>query len=165
MEHLWAPWRMAYIEGNSEEQGCIFCNRLKQDDDFDALILGRGKRSFLMLNRYPYTNGHMMAVPVAHVASLEQLSDADQAELMQMTSRAVSILRAAYEPDGFNVGVNIGEAAGAGIVDHVHVHIVPRWNGDTNFMAATASTRVLPESLEESYRRLKQAWQEQTGNR
>lgn len=155
MEHLWAPWRMAYIEANPDEQGCIFCNRLAQDEDDQNLILQRAARSFLILNRYPYTSGHLMAVPAAHVASLEMLSPADQAELMEMTTRAISALRSVYDPDGFNVGVNIGEAAGAGIEDHVHVHIVPRWDGDTNFMASTAQTRVLPESLEDTYQRLK----------
>lgn len=161
MEHLWAPWRMAYIEGNSEEQGCIFCNRLAQDDDSENLILHRADRCFVILNRFPYTNGHLMAVPVAHVDSLEELSDADQAALIHMTSRAISVLRRAYGPDGFNVGVNIGEAAGAGIADHVHIHIVPRWSGDANFMASTAATRVLPESLDDSYQRLREAWQQQ----
>lgn len=160
MEHLWAPWRMAYIEGNSGEQGCIFCNRLAQDDDSENLILRRSERCFVILNRYPYTNGHLMAVPVAHVDSLEKLSEADQAELIHISSRAIEVLRHAYAPDGFNVGVNIGEAAGAGIADHVHIHIVPRWSGDTNFMASTAATRVLPESLDESYRRLQEAWHE-----
>lgn len=156
---------MAYIEGNLEEQGCVFCNRLAQDDDSENLILKRAGRSFIILNRFPYTNGHLMAVPVAHVESLEELTNSDQAELMQMTARAISVLRHTYGPDGFNVGVNIGEAAGAGIADHVHVHIVPRWSGDTNFMATTAATRVLPESLQDSYQRLKLAWQEQFRDR
>ena len=146
---------MTYIESPPQETGCIFCDRLEEDDGPDNLILLRGKNTFLILNRYPYTNGHMMVVPYQHTNSLESLNDETLSELMQHTTLALRILRQEYGAQGFNVGINIGEAAGAGVADHVHIHIVPRWSGDTNFMSTTAETRVLPESLEQSYSRIK----------
>ena len=146
---------MTYIESSPQETGCIFCDRLEEDDGPDNLILLRGKNTFLILNRYPYTNGHMMVVPCQHTNSLESLNDETLSELMQHTTLALRILRQEYGAQDFNVGINIGEAAGAGVADHVHIHIVPRWSGDTNFMSTTAETRVLPESLEQSYSRIK----------
>lgn len=150
---------MAYIEGNQQDSGCIFCAALHQSDGPENLILFRGSNTFLILNRYPYSNGHMMVVPFDHVPSLNDLDDDTLKELMTMAKRAVGSLRATYAAEAFNIGMNIGEAAGAGISDHVHLHVVPRWPGDTNFMSSTAHTRVLPEDLEQTYTRLKAKWE------
>ena len=159
MDILWTPWRMPYIENPIPEEGCLFCNRLKLDDGPESLILVRSELAFVILNRYPYTNGHLMTVPVAHRASLEDLSAEEMAGLMTLTQRALVALRKLYGADNFNVGANIGRAAGAGVAGHVHLHVVPRWPGDTNFMSALAHTRVVPEELETTYRRLKATWE------
>lgn len=158
MKQLWSPWRMPYIEARDNEPGCLFCQSLGQDPQPGNLVLHRGERSFVILNRYPYTNGHLMVVPNLHAGSLEDLEPGDLTDLMLLTRRALRALRLAYGADAFNLGANIGAAAGAGILDHVHLHVVPRWSGDTNFMATTAETRVIPEDLEQTYRRLDQAW-------
>jgi ATP adenylyltransferase len=158
MKHVWAPWRMAYIEDDSETDVCIFCRALSQPDGPDNLILHRGRHAFIMLNRFPYTSGHVMVVPMAHEPSTDRLDDDTLLELMHLSNLALSHIRQAYQTNDFNLGINIGRAAGAGIVDHVHIHVVPRWNGDTNFMSTTSDTRVLPESLEETYARLSQGW-------
>ncbi len=128
-------------------------------DDPANLILHRGERAFVMLNRYPYTSGHLMVVPFEHMPSLEGLDAAVLGEIMQLVTRAMSALRKVYHPEGFNMGANIGSAAGAGVAEHIHIHVVPRWSGDTNFMSAVGETRVLPEDLSESYRRIKDAWE------
>jgi ATP adenylyltransferase len=151
---------MAYIKGDTEEPGCLFCNRLAQRDDLENLILYRGQRAFVILNRYPYTNGHMMVVPNAHKPSIEDLDEETLAELIHLTNQALGVLRQTYNAQNFNIGINIGEASGAGITDHVHLHIVPRWSGDTSFMSTLAETRVLPESLQETFERLHSAWSE-----
>ena len=154
MERLWTPWRMKYlVDGKSE--GCVFCSALQGENDRDNLLLLRGENACLMLNLYPYNSGHLMVIPRAHVPSLEQLEREDRAEAMELVTLALRVLRKALNPDGFNVGVNIGKAAGAGICEHVHIHVVPRWDGDTNFMPITAGTRVMPELLPETYDRLK----------
>ena len=158
MKQLWSPWRMAYIERDKAEAECLFCARLREDDA-RGLILHRGRKAFVMLNRYPYTNGHMMIVPYEHSPTLEALDEATLTELMTLSSKGMVVLRAVYASEAFNVGMNIGEAAGAGVADHVHIHVVPRWAGDTNFMATTAETRVLPEALETTYSRLLAGWQ------
>jgi ATP adenylyltransferase len=158
MKHLWAPWRMSYIENTNSEDGCLFCTCLKMQDGEENLILKRSSLTFVILNRYPYVNGHMMVVPNKHVASLDELDPSEQAQLMHLASQSIRVLRKVYNAESFNLGANIGEPAGAGIAEHVHLHIVPRWPGDTNFMATTASTRVLPEALEVTYQRLRQAW-------
>ena len=155
MERLWSPWRMEYI-GADKEEGCIFCQALQEKADERNLILHRGKTCFIMLNRYPYNNGHLMIVPYDHVGSLEDLPQETLTELMHMINKGTALLRKAMHPHGFNIGINLGKSAGAGIVDHVHIHIVPRWDGDTNFMAVTAGTRVIPELLEDTYRKLKE---------
>jgi ATP adenylyltransferase len=160
MEHLWAPWRMPYIEDDSEAKECLFCQLVQEEDGPTNLILHREQLSYVVLNRFPYTNGHMMIVPFEHVPSLEMLSPESRAEMMELASHAIGQLRAAYGAESFNLGINIGEAAGAGILDHVHIHVVPRWAGDTNFMATTAGTRVLPEALEITYNRLREVWNE-----
>jgi ATP adenylyltransferase len=160
MENLWSPWRMKYISGDGTPAGeCVFCQAPQLEDGPQSLILHRGQQVFAILNRYPYTSGHLMIVPFAHVASIEDLDAETRAEMMEMVSRSLGILRTVYHPEGFNVGINMGSAAGAGIAEHAHIHIVPRWNGDTNFMSTIGETRVLPEELEETYTRIKKAWQ------
>lgn len=151
---------MTYIQGQKTEPGCVFCNAASVQDGIENLIVWRGSEAFVILNRYPYTSGHVMVVPFAHYPALEPLGAAARAEMMELTTFALRVLQQVYWPQGFNVGINLGAAAGAGIAEHVHLHIVPRWQGDTNFMSSVAQTRVLPESLEETYRRIKQAWDE-----
>ncbi|GAB4497002.1 MAG: HIT domain-containing protein [Anaerolineales bacterium] len=158
MKHLWSPWRMTYIENSKNEEGCVFCNAQAQADSAKNLIAFRGKFSYVILNRFPYTSGHLMVIPFAHVATIEALDAATRAEMMELTSRCTTELRNIYKPHGFNVGINMGEAAGAGVLGHVHIHIVPRWAGDTNFMSTVGETRVLPESLEETYKRVREAF-------
>lgn len=145
---------MTYISSHKKEPGCVFCIAQAQTTDAENLILFRGQGAFVILNRYPYTSGHLMVVPYQHVASIELLDAAVRAEIMELTSRCMTTLRQVYQPHGFNLGVNIGEAAGAGIAEHVHLHIVPRWNGDTNFMSSLGEVRVLPETLADTYQRL-----------
>jgi ATP adenylyltransferase len=152
---------MEYIQNNKKEPGCIFCTAIDGPDGPDNLIIYRGRRAYIILNRYPYTSGHLMAVPYAHVPSLEALAPEDRSELMELATRTLEVLREVYHPEGFNVGINIGAAAGAGIVEHVHMHVVPRWGGDTNFMTSLAGTRVLPETLEDTYQRVKAEWEKQ----
>jgi ATP adenylyltransferase len=158
MKHIWSPWRMKYIEKNEKEKGCVFCNAHAKEDSASNLIAFRGQRAFVILNLYPYTSGHLMVIPFKHVAILEELDSATRAEMMELTSQCMSILRETYNPQGFNMGANIGEAAGAGVPGHVHIHIVPRWGGDTNFMSALGETRVLPESLEDTYMRVREGF-------
>lgn len=152
---------MEYIEGHAPSSNCLFCDCLDQTDGTDNLILHRAERAFVMLNRYPYTNGHMMVVPIAHRGSIDELAEDEQAQLMHLSARAVSVLRQAYGASAFNLGANIGEQAGAGVVGHVHLHVLPRWSGDTNFMATTATTRVIPEALDVTYEKLRALWLEQ----
>ena len=160
MQRLWTPWRMAYMRGESgSSPGCLFCDKLAGDDDANY-ILHRGRHTFVMLNLYPYNNGHLMIAPYAHEASIETLDPATLGELMALSQRVIRVLRRAYAPHAFNLGANIGQAAGAGVADHVHLHIVPRWAGDTNFMATLAETRVIPEWVRETYERLKEIWPE-----
>ena len=149
-QRLWAPWRMEYIEGPKDEE-CIFCARREH-------VVAEGERCFVMLNAYPYTNGHVMVSPYEHVPSLEELDDATLLELMTLVRRSLGVIRESYGPEGFNIGVNQGKVAGAGIEEHVHVHVVPRWGGDTNFMPVTGGVRVLPQSLDESQRKLREAF-------
>jgi ATP adenylyltransferase len=151
---------MQYIESPKNKTGCIFCQALVESDDLANLIVLRGQRAFVILNRYPYTTGHVMVVPVDHQASLEKLDSSTRAEIMELAAQFIRIFEKVYQPQGINVGINIGEAAGAGITDHVHMHIVPRWLGDTNFMSTLGNTRVLPETLEDTYLRLKKGWEE-----
>lgn len=155
MDTLFTPWRMEYIR-SSKQDGCIFCEMLERDDR-DALIVRRGRHAFLVLNRYPYNNGHFMSVPYRHVDSFENLSAEETAEMMALLSQGIVALRKAFNPEGFNVGANIGKVAGAGVKDHVHMHVVPRWAGDTNFMPLFGETRVIPQTLEETYDELKAA--------
>ena len=157
---LWAPWRMQYIAkaGSSGESGCVFCAAPKMRDE-DALIVYRAERSYVILNKYPYNTGHLMIVPYRHVASIEDLSDEELREMAMLVKKSLRVLREVYKPHGFNVGVNIGEAAGAGIAGHVHIHVVPRWRGDANFMLTTGGVKVMPESLDQTFKKVKGAFE------
>jgi len=164
MKRLTTPWRRAYIEGHQEE-GCIFCNALRKEvDDHQNLIVHRGQRAFVIVNLYPYTNGHLMIASLEHQASLEFLDAETRAEIMELTAQAITVLREVYRPHAFNIGANIGKAAGAGVPDHVHMHVVPRWIGDANFMSVIGGTRTLPETVEETYRRVREGWQKRRQN-
>ena len=156
MKRLWAPWRMKFIESGTS--GCVFCNVQKEADDPANQVIFRGEGCFVILNRYPYTSGHLMVVANEHRASLEDLEAATRAEMMELATRAMGVLRKVYHPEAFNVGANIGKAAGAGIAGHVHIHVVPRWTGDSNFMTTVAETKVMPETLEDTYRRVQEMW-------
>lgn len=145
MKHLWSPWRLEYLT-KPKANGCIFCEAAQGDNDRENLVLLRGERAFLMLNRYPYNNGHFMAVPYAHVPSLEDLDRSTLTEIMLLVNKGLGALRATMEPQGFNIGANLGEVAGAGIEEHVHIHAVPRWAGDTNFMPLIGNARVVPQT-------------------
>lgn len=148
---LWAPWRMEYIKNSSTESGCVFCGHIEYNDDAKHHIFLRRESCFAMLNRYPYTNGHILAVPNKHTSDLEDLEDNELLDLMKLCESSVKLLKETMSPDGFNIGLNLGLSAGAGIADHLHFHIVPRWQGDTNFTTVVSQTRVVPQSLEEVY--------------
>ena len=156
MKHLWSPWRLEYLTAPKAE-GCIFCHAAESKGDRENLVLLRGERAFLILNRYPYNNGHFMSVPYEHVPSLEDLDPPALTEMMLLVNRGMAALRACMRPDGFNVGANLGQVAGAGIEDHVHIHVVPRWTGDTNFMPVTGDMRVVPQTWLQTYDVLKAA--------
>lgn len=157
MDHLYTPWRMAYIRGEKKLiEGCVFCGLLTADEE--QQIIAWSEHVFVTLNRYPYNNGHLMVIPYEHVASQEALSDAALTDLMRMTNRCLAVLRRAYNPPAFNLGANLGAAAGAGIAEHYHFHIVPRWPGDTNFMTIIGETRVIPDTLESVYQELRTTW-------
>jgi ATP adenylyltransferase len=154
MNVLWAPWRMAYLTGAAATAGCILCTLPEFGDDPRAGILQRAPYAYLVLNAFPYATGHLMAVVTRHVGSLEELTEVEAADLVAVTQKALGAIRQEYHPDGFNLGTNEGRAAGAGVEGHLHMHIVPRWTGDTNFMPVVGSVKVMPESLEETFRRL-----------
>jgi ATP adenylyltransferase len=161
MEQLWAPWRMEFIERPREPSGgCIFCDLPAAGMDEEHYIIHRSDLSFIMLNRFPYNNGHLLVASFSHVQELSGLSSLEKLDLMNLTDLGCRILQEAYHPEGYNVGMNLGRVAGAGIPGHLHVHIVPRWNGDTNFMPVIGDTRVLPEMLSASYERLRTALHE-----
>ena len=146
MNHLWAPWRIEYILSD-KDQACIFCEKPNQTNDRENLVLYRAERNVVMLNKYPYNPGHLMVAPLKHVNNLEALDNADLLEHMQLVSQCVAMLKREMHPEGFNVGINLGRVGGAGIEEHIHTHIVPRWNGDTNFMPVISDTRTIPEGL------------------
>jgi len=154
MEELWAPWRIEYVRMEKPE-GCILCEKPKEDSDALNYILYRGDKNFVIMNSYPYNPGHLMVAPYRHVANLEELIDEELGEHFQIVSRGIKLLRKEFKPSGFNIGINMGRVAGAGIDGHVHTHIVPRWQGDANFMPVIAETRVVPEALAETYKKLK----------
>ena len=153
MRRIWAGWRMKYILGD-KPNGCVFCQALQGTDDAANHVLYRGDRASLMLNRYPYINGHMLVVPYAHKGDLVDLDAHSLSEMMLLTTKGLRLLRSAMSPHGFNVGLNLGQAAGAGIQDHVHIHVVPRWENDTNFMPVLGDVRVIPEWLDDTYTNL-----------
>jgi len=154
MERLWSPWRLAYVSGTKSNTGCVFCDAPRLPAS-ESLLVHEGSTCYIVLNLYPYNNGHLMVVPYRHTATLASLTTDELPELMLLTQRAEIALTEAYQPHGLNVGINLGKPAGAGILDHLHVHLVPRWNGDTNFMTAIGNVRVLPEDLQASANRLR----------
>lgn len=154
MERIWAPWRIQYIQ-MEKQTGCFLCEKCKENNDVSNYILYRGDKNFILLNSYPYNPGHLMVAPYRHVAGLEDLTRTERHEHFDMVSRSLRVLKQALKPTGFNIGINVGKAAGAGLVDHVHTHIVPRWEGDTNFMPVLADAKVLPEALKETYQKLR----------
>jgi ATP adenylyltransferase len=154
MERLWTPWRREFIEGAAANAECFLCTKPAERDDRANLILLRGERAYVLMNLYPYNSGHLMIAPYTHTGDLATLDNAIAVELMALTQRGVGVLQQAYRPEGFNVGMNLGKPAGAGVPDHLHVHVVPRWSGDTNFMPVVAGTKVLPETLDQTYARL-----------
>lgn len=156
MKRLWAPWRFQYFQGPPPE-ACIFCTFPREGQDRERRILYQGRRVYAILNTFPYASGHLMLVPHRHIADLEDLEDTEILELLHLTAAAMQAIRNVYRPEGFNIGVNIGRAAGAGIADHLHIHVVPRWVGDTNFMPVLGEVKVLPEDLTVTYDRLAEA--------
>ncbi|MGA8144772.1 MAG: HIT domain-containing protein [Candidatus Acidiferrales bacterium] len=157
MDYLWTPWRYRYIADAAKDKGCIFCDAVAANDDAKTQIVLRGATSFVILNRYPYTTGHVMVVPFAHVADLAAAEPETLAEMMRMAQRVQIALQQAYHPDGFNLGMNLGRAAGAGVTGHLHLHVLPRWSGDANFMTVVGETRVEPEDLVTTYEKLRKA--------
>jgi ATP adenylyltransferase len=161
MDVLRAPWRIDYINSSKndpQKTGCIFCKYPTEENDEENLIISRGTRCYALLNRYPYSNGHLMIIPYRHTADMCSLSDDEKLEIMSLSQIALLALKTIMKPDGFNLGINLGKVAGAGIDSHLHLHIVPRWNGDTNFMSVTAETKVLPEALSKTRRNLAEVW-------
>jgi ATP adenylyltransferase len=156
MKRLWAPWRLKFVQ--TEKTGCVFCAVQNETDGPGNLVIYRSDCCFVILNRYPYTTGHLMVVAKEHRTSFEDLDAGTRSEMMEVVTRSVVVLRGVYHPDAFNVGTNIGAAAGAGITGHIHIHVVPRWTGDANFMLTLAETKVMPEALEDTYERLHAAW-------
>jgi ATP adenylyltransferase len=157
LKQLWAPWRLEYIQQADEQDGCFLCAAAEGDDE-ELLVVHRGERAFVLLNRFPYASGHVMVAPVRHGVPFEELDDAEVVEVHRLAADALAALRAAMRPDGFNLGWNFGRAAGAGVTDHVHLHVVPRWSADTNFMPVLADVKVIPEHLRDTRRKLAAAW-------
>ncbi|MBV9508497.1 MAG: HIT domain-containing protein [Acidobacteriia bacterium] len=162
MDYLWTPWRYRYVTQSGERRECIFCGAAADTaHDRERLVVYRSRHNLVMLNRYPYTSGHVMIVPHAHVATLQSLEDDTLFELVRLARLTEKHLRAVYHPDGLNLGLNLGRSAGAGIADHIHLHALPRWTGDTSFMSTIGETRVLPEDLEVTWDRLRRAYEEE----
>lgn len=157
MKQLWAPWRLEYIQGADEQQECLFCQAAGAGDE-EALVVHRGERAFVLLNKYPYASGHVMVAPYRHEGEFDELSDEEAVEIHRLGAAALGALAETMRPQGFNLGWNLGRIAGAGVLDHVHLHVVPRWAGDTNFMPVLADVRVLPQALEDTRRALAEAW-------
>jgi ATP adenylyltransferase len=157
MDYLWTPWRYAYVSSSQRTGGCIFCDAPKENDDAKMLIVERGRHCFVILNAFPYTPGHVMVVPYAHVDELQKLPVEAAHEMMSLSQRMETLLRELYKPDGINLGMNIGKAAGAGIAGHIHMHVLPRWVADSNFVSVIGETRILPELLEETWARMRAA--------
>jgi ATP adenylyltransferase len=160
MDYLWSPWRYQYVSQATHAPGCIFCVKSSEDRDKENRIVHRGEHNFIILNLYPYSTGHLMVVPYEHVATLEAAPEASLIEMIQLVRLAEIHLRSVYSPHGFNLGMNLGESAGAGVPGHIHMHVLPRWSGDTNFMTTVAETRVLPETPELTFEKLKKAFEQ-----
>ena len=156
MDYLWTPWRYRYVTDPNKDDGCIFCDALKLDDAKGLIVL-RGKKSFIILNRFPYTTGHVMIAPFAHVAELAACDTPTLTEMMELAQRVQAALAASYKPEGYNLGMNLGRCAGAGVTGHLHLHVLPRWSGDTSFMSSIAETRIEPEDLAVTYEKLRRA--------
>jgi ATP adenylyltransferase len=156
-KQLWAPWRLEYVQAAGSEQGCVFCAALDGDDEA-LLVVHRGERAFVLLNKFPYSTGHLMVAPRRHVGEFGELDEDEALETHRLAAHALDVLRGTMSPHGFNLGWNLGRAAGAGVVEHVHLHVVPRWGGDTNFMPVLADVKVIPEHLAETRRKLAEAW-------
>jgi ATP adenylyltransferase len=163
LEHLWSPWRLAYITGGASVEGCVFCSA-QSDPEADTLVVHRGNTCFVILNLFPYNNGHLMVIPNRHIASLAAATHGELCELIELTKVSEVALTEVFAPHGMNMGINLGKPAGAGILDHVHMHVVPRWNGDTNFMTIVGRTRVLPEELPETAARLRPVFERLTAD-
>ncbi|MFH1943236.1 MAG: HIT domain-containing protein [bacterium] len=161
VEILWAPWRIEYIENAEKNEGCVFCSLSSQSDDRKNLIVHRGAWGFVIMNRYPYNNGHLMVVPFQHTPEMASLSDDEKIELFDFLRVSQEVLREVMKPQGFNIGMNVGRLAGAGIVDHLHFHVVPRWGGDTNFMPIIGHTKIISEGLEQTWEKLKKGFDKQ----
>lgn len=161
MDYIFTPWRYQYIAEAAKKEGCIFCAMLGEKDEAKTLIVLRGAKNFIVLNRYPYTAGHAMVVPYAHVAELSAVDAETLSEMMLLAQRVQRALAVAYKPEGYNLGMNLGRSAGAGVADHLHLHVLPRWNGDTNFMTTTGETRHIPEDLALTFEKLRKALAEQ----
>jgi len=158
MKRLWAPWRMAYIKDVAQDKSCLFCKVAKTKEDEKNLLLFRGRLGFVMLNLYPYNSGHLMVAPYRHVGSIEQLTERESAELFRLAGKSIRVLGKTMKPQGFNLGMNLGRVAGAGVLGHLHLHIVPRWSGDTNFMPILGEAKVVPEALEATLEKLKRGF-------
>jgi ATP adenylyltransferase len=157
MDYLWTPWRYGYVSSGAAKPECIFCAKQAAGDDRGNYVVLRGERNFIMLNAFPYSSGHVMIAPYAHVATLEQAEPATRDEMMRLTARSEAVLRGLYRPEGINIGMNIGACAGAGVAGHIHMHVLPRWCGDTSFMTTVGETRLLPEDLGMTWKRLRDA--------
>ncbi|MEE8470484.1 MAG: HIT domain-containing protein [Dehalococcoidia bacterium] len=155
MKNIWAPWRIEYIQGEKSKE-CIFCQKSRENSDSQNYILFRGEQNFVMLNTYPYNPGHLMVAPYRHLATLDELTDEELFEHFDIVRRSTRALAKAYKPGGFNIGINLGSVAGAGVEGHVHTHVVPRWGGDTNFMAVVSDIKVIPQALDSTYTQLKE---------
>ncbi len=156
MKQLWAPWRIRYIQAAKHDEGCFLCENPQKPDDKANLVLYRGLKSCIIMNSFPYNAGHLMVAPLRHVANLEDLLEEERNEVFALVTRSVTVLKGVFKPEAFNIGINLGKVAGAGVAGHVHVHVVPRWNGDTNFMPVLADIKVINEALSETYDKLKE---------
>ena len=157
MDYLWTPWRYTYIADTSRARGCIFCDAISANDDVKMLVVFRGAKNYIILNRYPYTSGHVMVVPYEHIEDFAAVDADTVSEMMRLAQRVKVALEERYHPEGYNLGMNLGRAAGAGVLGHIHLHVLPRWGGDTNFMTVTGETRVEPEDLATTYEKLRSA--------
>ncbi len=156
MDRLWRPWRLGYVSNieRTRDEECIFCSKPSEEDELTALILHRGEAAYIIMNLFPYNTGHVMVAPYRHVGAIEELTPSESSEIIELTTLAVRAIKQEMKPQGFNLGMNLGKAAGAGFADHLHMHVVPRWQGDTNFMPVVGQSKVMPETVEDSYRRL-----------